>query len=855
MPPSTFDVLRRTGLAVLLVGSTIWIGLPSMDAPWQHGDERIFIATNPDVVGANATTGGLERLLNIFTHVHDDLYQPIPILSFAIEWAIWGEQSLNVRRDDVLLHALNGILTWAVLATLLRRVRPEWSGGAIDGLAWPLALLWALHPVQTSVFAADMGRTHLLATAFALTSLLFHLAALKTGRASPAAMAIVMLFLAMLSKALPGWVLLVFALEGATLGLRRAVTSTRVWIIGALCVLFAGLTYWTSRESGMIQDVSRALFGDPLSRSAMALWIYATSLIWPANLSPWYLPDPETSWLNPRVWAGALLALASIAHALACWRRAETRFATVGWAWFWATLLPVIGLVGARQAAAVDRYLYQPLNGLALVAMTMLAWTLARLGTARRTPVIGVLATCAAGIAAVFLWLDGPYVRMFRSSLRRAERIVELNPGDPRALEALSAACDFARGHPVPVDERPPSADTADSGDPMLNQFRFYNQGMIDVLTQAADAPGAERFFRGKSDQAAFRRRLSYRLLMCDQPEAALAQAQRAQEIEPDAPRSWERLAHAYWRLGRLEDALAAFERHAEQLEHQSPKSDKSNAGAWAAHNTNVGELLLTMNRAGEALDKLRAALNTGVAQPRATLLLARCEIRGGQGAEGFRLLDEYLRVNPDDPDALLGMGEYHLRSHHWDDALATYARLLRQAPTNYEALRGYFEVCVQTRRWREGAAAWEVALRIAPGERAYQSFLVWAAACADDARATTLADALLADDPNNPLACYGKMLIATRAARYDDAVEWARNAATGKPVPQARSTERAAALLSLLLERGELSRESLVIQAAVWMSSDRTRARNALSAYLGESPGVARELAERLDRDLKSDK
>ena len=41
----------------------------------------------------------------------------------------------------------------------------------------------------------------------------------------------------------------------------------------------------------------------------------------------------------------------------------------LGGAGCWATLLPVVGLVGAREAAATDRYLYQPLMGILLVVV------------------------------------------------------------------------------------------------------------------------------------------------------------------------------------------------------------------------------------------------------------------------------------------------------------------------------------------------------------------------------------------------------------------------------------------------------------------------------------------------------
>ncbi len=825
-------MFRRAALCLLLIGAVYWCGMSALDSPWQHGDERIFIATNPDVIGGGPQSL-LERCAQIFLHVHDDLYQPIPILSFALEWAAFGDQPMQFRRNDVLLHALNALLVWAVLAALLQRLNlaHDWSAAQRDLLCFLLAAIWALHPVQVSIYAADMGRTHLLATAFALGSLLAHLKSLQPGGGRWFALALLLLLLAMLSKALAGWVLLVFALEAALLGARRAFASPRVWIVGVLCVFFAGLTIWTSRESGMIEDVSRALFGDPLTRSALAFWIYTRSLVAPLALSPWYLPDPRTAWTHTPVLLGAALAIATLLHAAWAWRTPQTRGASIGWAWFWATLLPVIGLVGARQAAAVDRYLYQPLIGLLLVGLVLLTRVL-QPAQPRATRLVACTAATTL-LCGIYLWINPPNVQMYRSSILRAQRILELNPSDPRALEAMAAAFDFARGHPIPRGELPPMREDLD---PRAQQFVHFNQKMIAALLSAAQTQDASAYFRGAADRAAFHRRLAFRLLMADQPQPSLQQAETARELEPDSPSTWQRLAHAYRRVNRLEDALAAFERREALLAAQRPLSDPRNRQLWAVHLTDVGDLLLALNRPADALRKLQQAIQTGAAPPRATLLLARCEIRGGKGAEGFRLLSEYMRVNPHDPDAQLAVGEYHIRSHHWKDALDTYSSLLQRAPAHYEALRGYFEACVHTSRWKEAVAAWARALQSAPQDRAIQSFLCWALACASDPNAAAAADALLTDDPDNPLACFAKMLLAIRGDDLQEALRWVERAQRGAPIPHARAPERVAGALQAMAAHGELQSEALLAAAAIWASIDEApRARALLNELLAQ--------------------
>ena len=426
------------GLAAVLILGVFVAGAPDLDAPWVSGDEFYFIVDNPDVNPLAAQSRNLpasalpERLAHIWTHVHEDLYQPVPIVTYALEWSLTNGAPASFRRTDLALHALNALLLWLVLTDLFRRMPGvERRQAVIAG--WLLALLWALHPAMSATYAVDMGRTHLLAAFFALLALWFEIQGLAGRGAAWYAAALVALLLAMLSKVLVGWVLLVLVLEATQLGWRRALGSWRVYATAAICATFAYITIYTSMVYGFMEDAAKGLFGDPVSRSALAAWIYFRDLLTPIWLSFWHLADPRTGWGYWRVWLGLLLALATVVHAVHAARRRETALIAVGWAWFWATLLPVIGLVGARQAAAADRYLYQPAMGLALVVGIMLLGALARRSDAvatawgRRATVAGLV------LAAAYLVLDLPQVALRRSVVMGAERLAEVNAGDPRA--------------------------------------------------------------------------------------------------------------------------------------------------------------------------------------------------------------------------------------------------------------------------------------------------------------------------------------------------------------------------------------------------------------------------------------
>jgi Tfp pilus assembly protein PilF len=841
VPDASDSAPRRryvvVALAVVLIAAACVAGAPSLDARWIVGDEYLFIADNSDVTGVGRHEPLWWRCVQIFGHVHGDLYQPVPIVTYALEWTLWGEQRvLFMRQTDLLLHALNGLLLWAVLRQLLRRLQPS-AGRVPTVLAWGLAMLWTLHPTLVTAYAADMGRTHVLSGTFALASLLLHLRALDTRSWPLFIAAVVALILAMMSKAVVGWIGLILVVEWALLGLRATLRSPRIYVVAAICLFFALLTLQTSKEAGLIADSQLALFGDPISRSSLAVWIYLRNVVAPLwQLSTWYLSDIHTSWSYPLVWIGVLLTATGLAVTLWTARKRSTRGVAVGLVWFAALLLPVIGVVGGRAAAAQDRYLYQPLMGLVLAVGIVVARWIAggRPGISRTRT--GIFLGLAMPICLAMLLHDRHLCHDARDTLRRAERVARLNPDDPRATENLAIARSFDYTHHTPRREHAQPDD-------LLERFR-------QTLLQAAALSNTRpEYFLGPADRAAFHRRISYQLWLAGFFEDSLEQARHAHDFEPNARLTWLRLAHAYRSLQRWNEARQAYQKLESVLTEDDPDR--------AMRLVEFGHLLLhRFNDPGQALEKYRQAWASPQAAPQvrtlATLGLARCEVLAGEGLRGLQLAEGVLREQPGNLESWEVIALYHLRSHHWEDAALAYAAILKRSPAHYDALRGFHEVAVQTGRYRDAALAWDAALEYAPEFRPFQAYLVWSAALAGEEAAPQMADALLEIDPNNRFACLARMLLAIRANDVEQALVWIRSARAGTALPQARELLRAAETLHVMAERQELPPEAAIAEAALRLAQgDSAKAGDLLDGYLEHSPDSRwREQVERLRRE-----
>ena len=90
-------------------------------------------------------------------------YRPLTILSFSVDYALWGNTAAGFRIINLSLHALNGCLVFALASGLL---------GSIPA-AWAAATVYLIHPVHTEVVVGIVGRSELLAATLIFAAWLF----------------------------------------------------------------------------------------------------------------------------------------------------------------------------------------------------------------------------------------------------------------------------------------------------------------------------------------------------------------------------------------------------------------------------------------------------------------------------------------------------------------------------------------------------------------------------------------------------------------------------------------------------------------------------------------------------------
>jgi tetratricopeptide (TPR) repeat protein len=163
--------LQAVGLALLLL---VVVVLIYREAPGNqfHFDDYQNIVNHGPVRMQQLSVAALHDAITR-PKLH---YRHVPSLTFAIDWWRGGGEPWAFLQTNVLLHALTALAVFAFACQVLLRIRP--GNHRIVLLAgFGVALLWALHPINSQAVNLIVQRMAILATLFMLLSLSCYLAA------------------------------------------------------------------------------------------------------------------------------------------------------------------------------------------------------------------------------------------------------------------------------------------------------------------------------------------------------------------------------------------------------------------------------------------------------------------------------------------------------------------------------------------------------------------------------------------------------------------------------------------------------------------------------------------------------
>ena len=366
---------RKLAICCALVAAVFVVFCQTVGFEFIAYDDDRYVYQNPHI-SPGLTVSGLGYAV---TDALEGEYYPLTSLSHMLDCQFYGLSPGGHHLTNVLLHAASSVLLFLVL---LRMTGDLWPS------AW-VAAIFAVHPLHVSSVAWVAERRELLAGLFFMLTLGAY--TLYAERPSlPRYLAVVGCFaLGLMSKPivvtipcllllLDYWPLDRFARPSG----RRQQTASDSWLgrwstgwrlavekipLLALSAVSCGITMWTHKSNPVVGDTDPLSLTTRVANAIVSCAAYVCQTFYPVSLSPYY-PHLGTHLPTASVVESLLLLTAITAVAAFFWRRLP--YLLVGWLWFLAVLVPVLGLVGIFLQSRADNYTYLSQIGLSIA----LAW-------------------------------------------------------------------------------------------------------------------------------------------------------------------------------------------------------------------------------------------------------------------------------------------------------------------------------------------------------------------------------------------------------------------------------------------------------------------------------------------------
>jgi tetratricopeptide (TPR) repeat protein len=695
---AVFAGRRRLGLmaAACMVGSVVLVYWNSLHAPFLF-DDAGAVVNNPTIrrlaswdvlsppADGSTTTG-----------------RPVVNFSYALNHAISGEDVWSYHALNVAIHLLAGLTLFGLVRRTLAgpvgaqascalgdgRSKPApLQADAADALAFAIALLWAVHPLQTESVVCIAQRTESLCGLFFLLTLYCFLRgaendAPRRGSSPPGTagstmtrsarpsfwytLSVLACLLGMATKEVMVTAPLIVLLYDRTLLSSRAaggfgatwhqrrryyVALAGTWLLLAWLVLRGSGTRGASAGFGL--GISSWTY---LLQQCEAIVLYLKLSIWPHPLVLDYGTGVVHSVAD--VWWQGLVVLALLGATV--WALIRKPVAGFLGAWFFLILAPSSSVLPLVTQTMAEHRMYLPLAAVIAFLVLGLHAFLRRPAPTFTLTLTFALALPLGGLTvarnrdyrdAVAIWTDTvtKYPQSARAHNNLAvefQRLGDLAEADLHFARAVALQPDYVTAH-------------YDWGVALLDQGR-----VADAIAQFAAAV-----------------RLA--------PEHADAQVN---------------LGNALVRAQRAAEAVP----HYEAALRLRPAAD--------AH-YDLGVALVENGRAEEAAREFRAALQLDPNLPEAHYQLARLADAAGQLADAERHYAETLRLAPDHAAAHARLGLLLARSGRLAPAAGHFRAIIRLRPGDADAHANLGNVLLLQGQAREAIVQYEEALRLRPDD------------------------------------------------------------------------------------------------------------------------------------------
>lgn len=316
-------------------------------------DDNAYVTENSIIQNLN-----LQSLKHMFTKQVNGTYVPLPLLTYTLEFHLFGPHPFPYHLTNLILHILSTLLVFRLFRLL--KLNPVYAAAG--------ALLFGLHPMRVESVAWISERKDVLYVLFYLAALISHVKYIRAGGKSYR-MTLLFFFLALISKieavTLPLSLLLIDYYLERPLKIKLLYEKIPHFLMSLLFGCAGIFILW---RVGLLSVNLKLGFTDRLLYAFFSLNVYIVKFIFPYIQSAVY-PYPVSPgtalplfyWLNPLFTAGIIFLVYKTAR--------STRAVVFGSLFFLVNVMFLLQVLAAGNAYLSDRYTYMAYTGLIFITV------------------------------------------------------------------------------------------------------------------------------------------------------------------------------------------------------------------------------------------------------------------------------------------------------------------------------------------------------------------------------------------------------------------------------------------------------------------------------------------------------
>ncbi len=317
-------------------------------------DDNEYFQNYPEVL-----TLSWESVKTYFTSYYVIMYQPLPVLTFAINYHFSGLDTFPMHLLNLLFHLGNVVLVFAFVQKL--------TSNKIMALL--IALAFGIHPMNVEAVSWISARSSGMYTFFFLAGMYFYLRYIREDKYSMLLATGILFILSLFSKAqavtFPVVLLLLDFVSDRKLLSKQVIVEKIPFCL--LSLLFGIITLM---NSGTMHNITKGMLIhynaiDIFFMVCYSFSFYLLKLLLPLKLCAIYVFPPKSGGMLPWEYYASAVLIGAVLYGL--WRARSNKWILFGAAFFVATISINIQLIPSRLFIVTDRYGYLPYLGLMLL--------------------------------------------------------------------------------------------------------------------------------------------------------------------------------------------------------------------------------------------------------------------------------------------------------------------------------------------------------------------------------------------------------------------------------------------------------------------------------------------------------